>query len=127
MARRPRTNKVEHRMARALDELAEFEKFQEDILPILQTALKEGWSAEKIFNHPKAQALLAARALTIGIMDRDSGRALAAVKDIMDRTVGKATEKLEVTNRLEKMPDEQLDALIRSQLGADEDSETETH
>jgi hypothetical protein len=103
-------------MAASLDALAEFERFQEEILPILQTALKEGWTAEKIYSHPKAQALLAARQLTIGIMNPDPGKALAAIQDVMNRTIGKPTDKVEVKGKLEKMSDDELDALLAAKL-----------
>jgi len=114
--KRPRPNKQEHKMALALDDLAAFEQWQEDILPILRQALKEGWSAQRIFEHPKAQALLAARQLTIGIMSPDPGKALAAITDVMNRTIGKPTEKQEIKHKMEKLPDEQLDALLATTL-----------
>lgn len=120
--KRPRPNKQEHKLVMALDDLAAFEQWQEDILPILQTALKEGWTAEKIFNHPKAQALLAARQLTIGIMSPDPGKALAAITDVMNRTIGKPTDKVEVKGKLEKMSDDELDALLAAKLAADDNS-----
>jgi hypothetical protein len=123
--KRPRSNKTEHRMAEKLDALAQFEQFQEDILPILQQALKEGWDAEKIFKHPKAQALLAARALTIGIMSPDHGKALSAISDVLNRTIGKPTEKQEIKHKMEKLGDDELDALLQTSLkeveGDDED------
>lgn len=114
--RRPKSNNTEYRMVRAIDELAEFERFQEEIMPILKTAIKERWSADKIWNHPTTQALLAARAVTIGVMDKDPARALSAIKDLMDRSVGKPTEKREVKHQLEKLSEDQLDSLLLSQL-----------
>jgi hypothetical protein len=117
--KRPRPNKIEHRMAVALDELAEFEAFQDEILPILRQALKEGWTAEKIYSHPKAQALLAARQLTIGIMSPDAGKALSAITDVMNRTIGKPTDKVEVKGKLEKLSDDELDALLAAKLADD--------
>lgn len=114
MAKRPRSNRVEHKMAKALDDLAEFEKFQEDILPVLRKAVAESWSAEKLFAHPRTQALLAAKAVTIGLTDRDSSRSLAAIKDVLDRSQGKAIERREVKHQLEKLPDDQLDALLET-------------
>jgi hypothetical protein len=116
MARRPRSNSVENKMARALDSLAEFERFQDDLLPILKKAIDEGWTQEKIYSHPRIQAMVAAKNVQIALMEKDSGRAHAAVKDITDRTVGKPTEKLEVKGKLEKMSDAELDALLATQL-----------
>lgn len=116
MARRPKPNSAENRLVKALDALDEFEKFQEEILPILRDALTKSWSVDEIYGHPKVQALLAARAVTIGITDKDSGKALAAIKEAMDRKHGKATDRREVKHTLEKLSDSELDALLKTQL-----------
>lgn len=129
MGRQRRSNSGDHKMARALDDLAEFESYQREILPVLQLAIKEGWTAEKILSHPKAQALLAARQLTIGIMDKDSGKALAAIKDAMDRTIGKPTEKQEISHKLQNLGDNELDALLETALrdSSTPDADTQSH
>ena len=122
--RRPKSNATENRAVRALDDLAAFERFQDELLPTLRKATEENWSAEKIWSHPRTQALLAARAVTIAATDPDAGKALAAIKDVMDRAHGRATEKKEIKHQLEKLPDEQLDALLETtmaEMGIDED------
>jgi hypothetical protein len=128
---RPRSNTAEHRMATMLDQLAEFEQFKDDVLPLLRQAIKEGWSREQIDNHPQVQALLAARQITIALRELDSSKALAAIKDLRDRTQGRPTEKVETTHKLEKLPEEQLDSLLISKLKevelAEEDDDSLPH
>lgn len=122
--RRPKSNKVENRMVSAIDNLAAFEEFQDEILPELRKMLKVGASAEAIYK--KATAVAAARAVSIAVRDPDSSKALSAIKEILDRSGGKATERQEVSHKLEKLPDEQLDALLLSKLQeADEHVEDE--
>jgi hypothetical protein len=125
--KRPRQNLAEDVMAEALDGKMLFDDISEQVLPILRTALSEGWDAERLYKHPKIELLLAARAVTIGIREQDSAKALSAIKDIQDRTRGKAVERIENTHKLEKLPDEQLDSLLLSKLGsASDDDEEET-
>lgn len=121
--RRPKANGLEHRMAEALDARNISSEIAAPIIPILMQAMKEGWSAEKLSKHPQVQLLLAARQLTIAITETDPAKAMAAIKDARDRVEGRATERSEVVHKLEKMPDEQLDALLHSKLSSDYDSE----
>lgn len=113
----PRTkmgNLQEDRMLRSLDKLADFQEFQAEILPALRNDLKAGFTAQELYE--KYQALAAARTISIVMQDKDSAKALAASKDILDRTLGKAKERTEVTHKLERLPDEQLDSLLLSEL-----------
>ncbi len=116
MSKRPRRNKVEDAMVRSLDELAEFQKFQTAILPVLRQAITEQWSAEKIWSNPVTQALLAAQAVTIGLSNADQGKALSAIMSVMDRTIGRPKEKAEVTHKIEKLKDSELDALLATHI-----------
>lgn len=125
--RRPRPNKTEHKMAQMLDELAEFEAFQDDVLPLLRKAIKEGWTRDQIDAHPKVQALLAARQITIALRDQDSSKALAAIRDLRDRTQGRAVEKKEIRHELANIPDEQLDSILMSKLQDAEESDDVEH
>lgn len=101
-------------MAKDLDTLSEFEQFRKEILPALRRDIKAGLSNEEIYK--KYQAHTAARSVTIALTDPDSGKALAAIKEIHDRGTGKPKERQEVTHRLDKLADEQLDALLQTQL-----------
>ena len=106
-----------------MDELTAFEDFKETILPALQKAVREGVTADEIYQ--KFQSHAAARAVSIAMKEVDSSKALAAIKDILDRSGGKAAEKREITHKLERLPDEQLDALLLSKLQADEAEDTD--
>jgi hypothetical protein len=112
--KRPKPNKTESLMVSALDRLAAFEEFQEEILPTLRGALKEGKTAEDIYKLVQAHA--AARTATIALTERDPAKALSAIKDILDRSGGKPTERREVEHKYSKLKDEELDSLILSEI-----------
>ena len=95
-------------------DLEEFERFRAEILQQLRADLDAGLSAHEIYN--KYANLAAARGITIALSDTDSGKALAAVKEILDRSQGKPTEKKEVKHQFEELPDEELDAVLQSEL-----------
>lgn len=116
MAKSPRPNKQEMKMVRALDDLAEFERFQDSILPVLRKAIEENWTADKIWSHPTTQALLAAQAVRIGLNNADPGRALDAIKTVIYQTAGKPKEKQEITHKVERLKDEELDSLLATHL-----------
>lgn len=122
--RRALATAQEHRRISLIDDLAEFDSFRNELLPALRQALKDGKSAEDIYS--MASAAAAARAVTIAVKEEDSGKALAAIKEILDRDKGKAKERQEVTHKLEKLPEEQLDALLLSKLGSLEEGEADT-
>jgi hypothetical protein len=107
-------NIVEKRMVNALDDLADYEEFKESLLPELREALKRGMKAEDIT--ARFAALAAARLATIVAKEPDSTKAMAAAKDILDRSVGKAKERQEVTHKYSKLKDEELDSLLMSSI-----------
>lgn len=107
-------NTQEHRMAGLLDDLREFEQYREDVLPEIRRMLKEGASAEKILE--RFSNMAAARAVTIALTEEDSSKALAAIKDVIDRSQGKAVERKEVKHQFSELKDEELDALLESKL-----------
>lgn len=125
MAKRPRNkNYAEDRIAHAVDQLAEFEDFRDTVLPALRKDLSAGLSAEELYK--KYQSLAAARGISIALTDQDSGKALSALKDILDRTQGKAVERKDVRHRLEGAKDEEIDAALLSKLQDLEDEEEST-
>ena len=103
-----------HRMSNLLDELKEFDEFKEKLLPAIRKDLTSGMSAEEI--RKKYEAVVQARSIITAVTDKDSGKALAAAKDILDRSSGKATEKKEVTHKFSDLRDEELDAVLQSEL-----------
>jgi hypothetical protein len=116
----------ERRMHRRIDDLIAFEEFQEEILPALRMALKEGKSAEEIYK--MATAAAAARVVTIAVKEQDSSKALAAAKEILDRDGGKAVERKEVKHKYSELKDDELDALLLSETttttpGSSEDTQ----
>lgn len=100
--------------ARSLDELAIQDEMWSGVLQSVRDDVRKGASAEDLL--AKYAVLAAARITTIAATDADSGRALSASKDIMDRVYGKAREVKDVTHRLDKVKEEQLDALLLSEL-----------
>lgn len=107
-------NEQESGLIEALDELAMFEDFQKDMLPKLQALVKRGARTEEILE--MGRALAVARLVTIAATEADSGKALAAVRELLDRKEGKVTERREVTHRMSQLKDEELDALVLTAL-----------
>jgi phosphotransferase system HPr-like phosphotransfer protein len=103
----------EGRIADAIDDLAEYEKFKSEILPKLRKMMREGKSAEEIYSF--SQGLLAARAVTIAASSPDEKTALQAIREVLDRGVGKAADRVEITQKYEKLSDEELEALLASE------------
>ncbi len=118
-------HKVQDEMASVMDELAEFEKFRADVSPKLQKLVEGGASAEDIYHF--AQSMVAAKAVTIALRETDASRAMTAIKDILDRTQGKAKERQEVEHKFSKLRDEELDALIESRLTELDTGDEERH
>lgn len=112
-------------MAFVLDELLEFEKFRSEILPKIRQMLEDGKSPEEILEFGKAMA--AAKMLTIALTETDSGKAITAAKDVLDRTGGKAKERIEHEHKLSKLKDEELDSVILSAIGSDDETDTPEH
>lgn len=114
MARPPFRNGSEHRMISALDKLKAYERFQELLLPTVIKDLEAGLTVDEILK--KNAHLAAARLVSTAIAGEDAGKATAAAKEVLDRVQGKATERKEVTHKLDKLPDDQLDALLLTEL-----------
>ena len=107
-------------MAEALDDLSEFEQFKADMLPKLRSQLAAGASTKDILG--TARAVAVARLATIAVMEGDTKLALSAIKELLERTDGKVTEKKEITHQLASMPTEELDALLIT-AATEDDSE----
>lgn len=112
------------RMADVLDEIREFEEWRTEIYPKIAQMVKDGKAADEILAF--AESLAAAKLVSVLVRETDSSKVIAASKDILDRCLGKAKERSEVTHKYEKLKDEELDALIQSRLTEiDEDEHTE--
>lgn len=99
------------------DQLLAFERFRTEIAPELQEMLYQGKGTKEILK--KFESYAAAKILTIALTEQDSGKALAAAKDILDRSHGKATETKKIQHQLADVEDRDLDALIMSELSDD--------
>lgn len=113
MRRRARNN-VEAKMVKAIDDLAEFQEFRTKLLPAIRTSLKDKQTPKEILELARSYA--AARIALVMAMDPDNKTALAAAKDLLDRTEGKAIERKEFKHQLSQLKDEELDALLESKL-----------
>lgn len=105
---------VETRLNDGLDELAAYEKFKQELLPKLRQAVLEGWSPSRIYE--LAGTYVAARSVDIALREQDSNKALAAIKEVLDRGIGKAVDKIETTHKYSKTSDEELDNILAAHL-----------
>jgi hypothetical protein len=122
-------NDVDEAMSRNLDTLSEFDEFNVEIAPALRGAIKAGKSPEEIYNLVLAHA--SARMVSIALTEKSPAIAMAALKDILDRTKGKATENKAIKLDLANTSDEALDAKLKQLMSSDEsetvdDDSTET-
>lgn len=101
-----------------LEELQQYEIFR-DLPKDLRAAVTEGRPAPELYQ--KYSHIAAVRAVHIAMTEQDSGKALSAIKDIMDRTYGKATERKEVRHKFDDLSDEELDAILISELDEQDD------
>lgn len=107
-------NPEEQRMVRVLEELGQFEAWQEDVPAILKEAIVAGKDAPQLYE--KFANVAAVRVIQILMTEGDSGKALSAAKELLDRHYGKATERKLIKHDLQDIPDDQLDAILLSEL-----------
>lgn len=96
-----------------LNDLSMYEEYKRDILPALRKMLSAGATSEEIYK--KYANFAAARQVSIALADLDPTRALAAIKDIQDRAVGKAVERKKFEHSFSELSDQELDAIINSE------------
>ena len=113
-ARHSAENYAEKDMVRNLDDLDFLQKFKKDLLPSLQKAVKQGLSAEAIFR--MAEPMLAAKLVTEAIRSEDVGKITNAIKNILDRSSGPVTQKVEETHKYENLSEEQIRSLVAHKL-----------
>jgi hypothetical protein len=100
-------------MESTVDDVIAYQEFKEKIAPELRNMLINGASAKEMLK--KYENYAVAKLLTIALSDKDSGKALAAVKDILDRSQGKAVETKKLEHTMNDLSDEELDALLLSE------------
>jgi paraquat-inducible protein B len=118
----PKTNKTENDTVDLIDQLTQFEDFQGNILPALQKDVKAGLSTSEL--RKKYASLVQARIITAALANPDDSKAMAAAADLLNRVEGKATERKEVKHTLASLSEEELDAVLKSEIEDLEDMET---
>ncbi len=118
--------KTQNDMADLIDDLNEFEEFKKSLLPALKAMVQRKAPPEEIL--ATVQSLAAAKLGTM-IVRSDTKHTMAAIQEVLNRTIGKPTEKVETTHRFEKMKDEELDSLLKSRLKevSDTDGDSTEH
>lgn len=107
-------NETERGLIETLDELALFQDLRADLLPELRKLIEGRAPTKDILESARAAAV--ARLASLAVMDEDSKVALSAIKELLDRTEGKVSEKREITHAMAKLKDEELDALVLTTL-----------
>lgn len=100
-------------MAKMVDDLDDFKEYKESLLPKLRQMVENQTPPEEILK--TVQSMAAAKLGTM-IARTDSKQTLAAIIEVLNRTVGKPTEKVESVHKFEKLKDNELDALLESRL-----------
>lgn len=106
-------NKTESKMVKSLDDLKEFEDFKSNLLPKIQKELLAGTTPDRL--GAKFSTEIMARIVNIALTSESDSVAMTAAKDVLDRTMGQATKKIETTNFVE-LRDEELDSLLETTL-----------
>lgn len=102
------------RAARMIDELAAFEEFKDEILPMLRADIAKGTPPAAL--RKKYETYIAARQITEALTNPDAAIALSAARDISDRNEGKPVERKVSVHKYENLPEEQLNAALESQV-----------
>jgi hypothetical protein len=127
-SKRNKQRRAEYEKERLLDKLAAFQEFEAEFLPQLKELLKSGADSAKM--RDEMAPILTAKLLSMAIVEKDTSKALAVIKDQLDRTEGKAKERIETEHKFSKLKDEELDALLESRLkeagDIDDDSDSDT-
>jgi len=128
-SKRNRKRREEYGKERLLEKIALFEEFEDTFLPQLKKLLQEGADSEKM--RSEMAPILTAKLLSMAITEKDTAKALSVIKDQLDRTEGKAKERIETEHKFAKLTDDELDSLLESRLKetdlADEDQDPAAH
>lgn len=100
--------------AAMLDALRLHGEFVQKVLPDLRELVAKGATPDQLYKRFTSE--VAARAITMALVEPDSAKALSAVKEVLDRSQGKATEKHEIKHQYDELSTEQLESLVRSKI-----------
>jgi hypothetical protein len=104
----------EERAANIHRDLAEFEEFRETMLKAIRKDIRTGMKAKAL--REKYAAILQGKLITDALTSEDVKTTAVIAKDVIDRVEGKATEKKEVTHKFKDLKDEELDAILKSEI-----------
>jgi hypothetical protein len=108
-----RKHDLETKTVGAIDTLSDIESVFGSVMPQLLQDLKAGLGAKEIA--AKYSALAQARLVTTALRGSESA-ALTAARDILDRSLGKATEVKKIEHSMAQASEEEIDALLESKL-----------
>lgn len=101
------------RMNRLADKLAAVEDYHASVPAELRRLLENRATPDDILQF--AASLAAARLVT-ELASSHAGTAMDAAKQILDRSQGKAVERIQQHHKFEKLDESQIDALLLSKL-----------
>lgn len=125
---KPKVAPEQMSILKKLEKLQHDELFRAELSPLLVKAVKERWSVEKIYK--ECSSFIAAKAVMVALLEDDAGKAMTAVKEVLDRGIGKPVEKREIRATYQNLSDNELDNLLTSALGEvtlDDASEDSKH
>jgi hypothetical protein len=109
-----KATEIDKEMSKHLEDFLEFDEFRNTIPKEVRRQILAGRSADEIMKHHAP--LAAGRIVAIAATSEDPKMALAASKDIIDRSQGRATERKEITHRYEDLSDEELNSILMSEV-----------
>lgn len=98
----------------ALGRYEQFKEIEETLLKHIREDLAKGMSADDIYQ--KYENLAAARAVTLLAQSNESKDLIPVIREIRDRASGRPMEKKQVTHKLASLSDEELRALVASEM-----------
>lgn len=109
----------ENSMIASLEKYEEFKELEQTLLRRVRTDIRAGLTAGEICQ--KYEHLAAARLVSLLAQTNDPKELLPVIREIQDRASGKTVEKKEITHKLASLTDEELKALVASELTENSD------
>lgn len=108
-----RDNQKEEWMVRLLDEHDQFKKYQQMFSKLLKM-VASGATADEL--RKEFGPAITARAIAMAATTDDGRLFSTLMKDLVDRTEGKAVERREVSHQFSQLTDEELNNVLASEL-----------
>lgn len=116
-------NPAEDRLAYLLGVAEQFESFQ-TMLPTLKEDLKQGLTSKQL--RERYAPLLTAQQISTALTNQDTVKGAEVAEKLLNRIEGKATEHKVVKHQFEELTDQELDAILLSEMDDIEDGSTDT-